>query len=208
MANADGMCVAIVGCGDDTTLNPATNTCEIDDDVRYETAGETTALGPYMAGDDNDMVKGTDGPDFIKGGKGHDTIRSMGGSDTLYGGDGNDTLYGGDGNDTLYGEAGNDTLYGGDNDDELIGGSGDNTLYGGDGEDIAIYLGAMRAVINLNDGKARVQHAIAENTDPLLGGGDSGIGEDMLLANIENVKGTHGADIIDGNNENNVLKGP
>ncbi len=198
-------------CGADTTLNEETNKCEINDDVRYETVREgTTAMDPHMAGDDDDMVKGTAEADFIEGGKGKDIIKGMAGNDTIDGGPGNDTIDGGPDDDTIDGGPGNDTIDGGDNDDELIGGSGNNALDGGAGdEDIVIYLGAMQVTVDLRTGKARVQHETATDGGNYLSledSVDSGTGDDTL-ANIENVKGTHGPDRIDGNKKANLLKG-
>ena len=132
----------------------------------------------------------------------------MGGNDTLMGDAGNDTLYGGDGDDKLDGGTGNDTIDGGAGNDELTGGSGNNTLDGGEGEDIAIYLGAMGVNVELNMNRARVQHAPPESGNPLSfdDDADSGVGVDTLTG-IENVKGTHGNDIINGDGNANLLKG-
>ncbi|MYI73187.1 MAG: calcium-binding protein [Candidatus Dadabacteria bacterium] len=143
----------------------------------------------YEDGDRNGMIAGTDMGDCIHGQEGHDSIKGMGG------------------NDMLYGNQGNDKLYGGAGDDELVGGSGDNTLDGGDGTDIAIYMDAMRVVVNLGDGVARIRHSDPEDVDELVEMGDSGIGMDTLV-NIENVKGSLlGEDIINGDDNANVLKG-
>ena len=126
----------------------------------------------------------------------------------IKGSGGDDTLYGDDGDDVLTGGTGDDTLTGGEGDDELTPGSGDNTLDGGEGEDIVIYLGAMGANVELNMNRARVQHAAPESGDPLSfdDDADSGTGIDTLM-NIENVKGTHGDDIITGDKYANLLKG-
>ena len=138
---------------------------------------------------------------------GNDSIKGLGGDDKLDGGAGDDTLYGGDDNDELIGGTGDDTIDGGAGDDEITGGSGDNALDGGDGDgDIAIYLGSLRVVVSLSHGGARVQHATSEDIDPLIGDGDDGTGTDTLT-NIENVKGTHGNDIINGDGNANLLKG-
>ena len=106
------------------------------------------------------------------------------------------------------GGTGNDTLRGGAGDDELTPGSGNNTLDGGEDEDIVIYLGAMGANVELNMNRARVQHAEPESGNPLSfdDDADSGVGIDTLT-NIENVKGTHGDDIITGDENANLLKG-
>jgi Ca2+-binding RTX toxin-like protein len=176
----------------------------------YEPVGETDAENPYEDGDGGHMLIGGDDADYIDGQGGNDSIKGMGGNDDLTGGAGDDTLYGDDGNDKLDGGTGNDTIDGGAGDDELTGGSGNNALDGGEGdEDIAIYLGAMQATVDLRSGKARVQHetpATGSGYISLEDSADSGTGNDTLT-NIENVKGTHGNDIIDGNEVANLLKG-
>ena len=200
--NMNGLCVADSQCGDGTVRDMTTGQCEAAYDVIGELDGEC-----YMDGDRDGMVQGTDEAECIMGEGGRDSIKGMGGKDNITGGPGNDRLYGGAGDDTLDGMAGNDTLDGGPDNDELIGGSGDNTLDGGAGDaDIAIYLGSMRVVVSLKDNRARVQHGVPEDVDPLLGEGDDGTGTDKL-ENIENVEGTRGRDIIDGDEKANLLMG-
>ena len=194
-------------CGDGTEPNAAGDMCVATEDDQYDPVGELEEGTCYEDGFRDGMVIGTDAAECIQGEGGDDSIKGMGGNDDLQGGPGDDTLYGGDGDDKLDGMVGDDTLDGGAGDDELTGGSGDNTLDGGEGDgDIAIYLGAMRAIINLNDGEAKVLHRTPEDVDPLVGGGDSGRGDDTLTG-IENVKGTHGDDTINGNEVANLLKG-
>jgi Ca2+-binding RTX toxin-like protein len=201
---ADGTCPTPpdpVTCLEGTVLNAAGDGCVPDPAEEYDMVGELEEGECFTGGDHrDDMIAGTEAGECIQGLGGNDSIKGMGGDDTIEGNAGHDALYGGDGDDKLDGGMGNDSLDGGDGDDELTGGSGDNALDGGDGNDIAIYLGAMRAAINLNAGTARVQHATPETVDQLVAQGDDGIGDDTL-ANIENVKGTHG----DGNA--NLLKG-
>ena len=57
--------------------------------------------------------------------------------------------------------------------------------------------------------RARVQHAPPESGNPLSfdDSADSGVGDGYLDVNIENVKGTHGDDIISGDGNANLLKG-
>ena len=188
--------LVLPSCFDDDTVEVETIVCngeevESRDDPRceetttgpegaYDLVGETTADDPYMDGDRDGMVAGTDEDDFIYGEDGDDSIKGMGGNDMLNGDAGNDTLYGGDGDDKLDGGTGDDMIDGGAGDDELIGGTGNNMLDGGEGSDTISYEEAIRAVINLGDGTARIQQATAEASDPLLGGGDSGIGEVYL----------------------------
>ena len=187
---------------------PECQAAEEEDDYLDATGG--TADRYSMGSDFDDMLAGDDEADYIDGGRGDDSIKGMGGDDSLKGNGGNDTLYGGDGDDVLDGGAGDDTIDGGAGDDELTGGSGNNTLDGGEGDgDIAIYRDAMQVTVDLRSDKARVQHET-----PVTGSGyisledsaDSGTGNDTLT-NIENVKGTHTNDRIDGNENANLLKG-
>ena len=165
----------------------------------------------HIGGDGDNMLLGNEDANCVDGGRGDDFIKGMGGNDDITGGAGVDTLYGGAGNDMLTGGAGNDTLDGGADNDELTGGSGNNMLDGGEGEDIAIFLGALQVTAGLDHGGAGgalVRHDVAMAGDGYLrpNTGDSGIGTDTLM-NIENVKGTHGNDILTGDENANLLKG-
>jgi Ca2+-binding RTX toxin-like protein len=64
-----------------------------------------------------------------------DIIKGSKLANTLCGEDGNDTIFAADGDDSLFGGAGNDKAYGGVGNDTLIGGDGNDSLYGGDGND-------------------------------------------------------------------------
>jgi len=166
--------------------------------------------GCYPDGARGNEVRGGEGDDCILGQGGDDSIEGLGGNDTLTGGAGDDTLTGGAGDDTLDGGIGDDTLHGNAGNDELIGGSGNNTLDGGDDEDIVVYLGSRRVGVSLAQNTAKVEHDPFTRGDPLDFNNtvdeDGKIGTDTLM-NIENVKGSHGNDLIDGNDENNVLMG-
>ena len=186
-------------CPDGSEEAAAANCTPVEPEPMYDEVGTTTAMDRYMDGDRDGMIAGTDGDDYIDGEDGNDSIKGMGGNDDITGGAGNDTLYGGDGNDTLYGGDGNDKLDGGGGDDELTGGAGNNVLDGGDGTDIAIYKDSARVRVSLMTNA--VTH-ITETVDP-FGGGTS---TDSLVS-IENVKGSHGDDMIDGNDGPNLLKG-
>jgi len=89
-----------------------------------------------LAGDGNDIVKGSNNGDFLGGGNGNDAITGGTGDDYITGDAGADTLIGGAGQDILYGRDGNDNLNGGIGDDILCGGAGDDTLTWSTGSDI------------------------------------------------------------------------
>ncbi|WP_170574260.1 calcium-binding protein [Ruegeria atlantica] len=132
----------------------------------------------------NDTVEGTAGEDRLDGGSGNDQLTGLGGNDFLNGGEGDDTLSGGIGDDTLIGGLGVDTLDGGEGTDTVD--------YGLDTQELN-ELSGLGFEVNLSTGRAgRRTHA-----DGL---------EDTLIS-IENVYGTEGADLITGDDKDNVLDG-
>ena len=202
-SNADGECVLDTGaCADGTILNAETGQCETDYDEVAEGTCTNDKEDRHMGGNAGNKIMGTSGNDCIDGEEGNDSIKGLAGNDDIAGGPGNDTISGGDGNDKLYGNAGDDTIEGGGGDDELTGGDGDNTLNGGAGKDIAIYKDSTRVKVSLKDGTATniTMPTDADNSFTLGGGVDELIG-------IEDVKGSHGNDIIDGDGNANLLKG-
>ena len=203
--------VTPVECGEGTILNDARTECVADPAEEYYPVGETSAVDPYADGDGPGMLVGGDEADFIHGQGGNDKIKGMGGADDIRGNEGDDTLYGGDGDDKLDGGAGNDTLMGEAGNDELIGGLGNNTLDGGAGTDIAIYLVENNVIQQVKvalsgdaDGTAIVVPTGQTSMDPF---GDATTRGMDILRSIENIKGTHGDDIIDGDGNANLLKG-
>ena len=190
---------------DDGTLAPDNDPAQCPDE--YEQIGASAADNRWEAGDGPNKLTGLETADFVDGEGGNDSIKGMGGNDDITGGPGGDTLYGGPGDDTLDGGTGDDTLDGGTGNDELTGGTGNNTLDGGIGEDTAIFLGARQVTVDVST-EALVRHTPAVTDDGYLRPDteDVGIAKDSLV-NIENVKGTHGNDIIDGDENANVLEG-
>ena len=169
---------------------------------------DTIYAGGYELFGDN-YVKGEGGNDLIYGGWDNDTLFGDEGDDTIYGGEYDDVIFGGIGNDSLYGdededwiagEAGHDRIFGGTGDDSLYGGDGNDTLMGGAGNDI---LHGERGIdtADFSDGTAGVTvnlfDEIAISTD---------LGQDRLYE-IENVIGSAGNDLIDGDHGPNMLWG-
>ena len=201
---------ASASCGDTTEYNADTGECDAIVDPGGTPVGEATCREGtedddtmLEAGSFPDNICGLGGNDTITGGPGNDTLDGGPGNDTLKGGAGDDTLKGGADNDMLYSGAGNDTLEGGAGDDELIVEGGNNMLDGGDDVDIAIYLYTGGVDANLAENKAQHLPSSSVSTNRFAGPGG---GNDMLM-NIENVKGSHTADILTGNGEDNLLKG-
>jgi Ca2+-binding RTX toxin-like protein len=179
-------------------------------------------MATFTGDDNNNWIQGHyDEDDAIYGNGGNDTLMGLTGNDLLDGGTGNDLLEGGDGNDTLYGRAGNDTLrngtgndtvYGEDGDDYLdatylsAAGTGTNQLYGGMGNDTYRVNSPVYNVVTENAG---------EGTDLV----ESVNSSYTLTANVENLTlitntstpfdgtGNGLANIIQGSNNSNVLKG-
>lgn len=113
------------------------------------------------------------------------------GDDHITGLGGNDTQSGRDGNDDLFGDEGDDMLFGGAGNDSLTGGAGADTLDGGDGID----------TIKFGDTTNGVYADLSE------GEGLSGDAFEDVYLNIENARGTHGGDVLIGNEDANLLVG-
>ncbi|KAJ01443.1 hypothetical protein PM02_19380, partial [Sulfitobacter mediterraneus] len=191
--------------GDDNIDGDTSNSEGRGDDTIYGGDGDDTIDGnrgdDYIKGEeDDDDIDGDDGNDELYGDEGHDKIDGGEGDDNIFGGFGNDDLDGDegrdrlageDGDDTLKGDEGDDALYGGDDDDILRGGEGDDLLHGERGTDTADFSdGRDGVVVNLFD-------EIAVSND---------LGTDLLY-DIENVDGSRGDDVIDGDHSRNVLRG-
>ncbi|HSO32921.1 MAG TPA: calcium-binding protein [Labilithrix sp.] len=146
---------------------------------------------------DVEIVTGSSGDDTLtaftataatlNGGPGNDTLIGDSGNDTLNGGAGNDILRGAGGNDILNGDDGNDTF------DEGSASNGGDVMTGGAGTDTVDYSARTVAVTVTMDG-------VAAN--------DGETGElDNVKADVENIKGGSGNDVITGNALSNVITG-
>ena len=119
---------------------------------------------------------------------------------TVSGGSGGDSLYGGGLDDVLIGDAGQDSLAGGAGNDVLDGGLGPDTLSGGDlvgypatnGFDLVDYSDRAAAVTVTLDGRTN--------------DGEAGEG-DNVAANVDDVAGGSGPDVIVGSDLGNELYG-
>jgi Ca2+-binding RTX toxin-like protein len=142
-------------------------------------------------GDDNVDGLGFSVGAVIHGGPGNDSLRGSDRfSDTMFGDAGDDTLEGDDSTNQFQG--GDDTLDGGDGNDTLLGDFGSDELTGGPGMDVADYIHHAEDVFISLDDQAN----------------DGNVGEnDNVHADVENVFGTMGADVIVGNGEVNDLDG-
>lgn len=115
---------------------------------------------------------------------------------TLKGGSGDDTLTGGTGDDSFDGGLGDDTFDGGAGNDTVVASSGDTTdgadiFTGGGGVDTASYALRSQSVNVSTDGAA-----------------NDGSGEhDNIMADVENVEGGSGSDVLEGSDEANELHG-
>jgi Ca2+-binding RTX toxin-like protein len=175
------------------------------EDEIYGNDGNDTIYGH----ESNDWLSGEGDNDTLYGGTGLDTLLGGGGVDHLYGGADNDTLVGGAGVDYLYGEGDNDWLYGGLDDDFLYGGAGVDHLYGnenndwlngGDGADY-LYGDAGIDTAAYGDSDATVFVSL------VTGRGFGGDAERDILSGIENLSGSRFADLLVGDDQNNVLSG-
>ncbi|MBO9560652.1 MAG: hypothetical protein J7515_18975 [Caulobacter sp.] len=120
-------------------------------------------------------------------------------AETVRTGDPADRLNGGGGDDILSSAGGDDLLFGGDGADQLLAGWGNDHLNGGEGAD---YLdgGAGFDLVRYDDATS----GVAVNLFAGVGGG--GAAGDVYVA-IEGVVGSAFADVITGDNGDNVLYG-
>jgi Ca2+-binding RTX toxin-like protein len=178
---------------------------------------------------------GVAGDDLFYGLNGNDTITGNGGNDLLFGQAGTDLLIGGDGRDILVGGAGNDTIQGGGGDDVILfgWGHGNDSVDGGDGEDRLQITGTAAnetlgatwngtTLTTLTGFTSRT--SVEEIRVDLLGSADTltyaagsaGVSVNLAtgtasgftsVANIANVTGGSGNDVLLGDNGANTLNG-
>ena len=123
--------------------------------------------------------------------RGNDQLDGSPDGDQLFSHAGNDVLDGGAGDDRLEGGEGNDALNGDGDNDVLLGGAGADALDGGTGTDVASYVPSASGVtVNLTTGT-----------------GSGGDAEGDTLVNIEDIAGSHLADVLTGDSGANVLRG-
>jgi Ca2+-binding RTX toxin-like protein len=204
MIGGDGNDTIQSGNSNDTMLGGAGN------DYLQVQNYATTRLVDGDTGVDT-LAFGDDGPAGFSGGVVFDlsstkaqtvatgVVVTVTGVENVYGSAGNDTLIGDANANTLRGGTGDDTLQSGDGNDFLDGGFGDNVIDGGAGTDTVTYAtyayGSIQSVsVSLLTGEAMfVTDGAATFHDTLAG--------------IENVIGSNGADVIEGDAGNNALRG-
>ncbi|HKB05407.1 MAG TPA: right-handed parallel beta-helix repeat-containing protein, partial [Gemmataceae bacterium] len=164
-------------------------------------------------------VHGEEGNDRLFGGRGNDLLDGGAGNDSAVGGAGNDTVAGGGGRDTLIGSAGTDTAVGPDaaalwritgagfgtvnttspfrSVEALTGGTGDDTFRFGVRGSVAGRVDGGAGVDTLDYGRLTkdVRANLVVGTATATGG----------VANIENVTGGAGNDILVGDAQANRL---
>ena len=154
-------------------------------------SGSDAGAPRAVAGDDGSASEGDDIADDVE------VVVGGAGDDVLTGGDGADMLLGGNGADTLTGGLGNDSLIGGNGLDWFLEGSapnGSDVFNGGAGLDTIDYSGRVAPVAVTMDGASA-------NDGDTLGEGDN------VAADIENVLGGAGNDVLTGNASNNRISG-
>jgi Ca2+-binding RTX toxin-like protein len=153
-----------------------------------------------------DILIGDANANLIDGGDGRDVVQGGGGGDTLHGGNGDDQIIG---NTFGSGVASSTTnLFGDDGNDTLFGSAGKDVMDGGTGNDWADYT--QEDVDQQTGGGSHWHHygwQPGVTVDLSTGTGQGGYAEGDTYANIENVRGTAGNDIITGDGNDNILVG-
>ena len=155
------------------------------------TAGVTVRLNDLPddgAPGEGDNVLGSLGG--ILGGSGDDTLEAGPDSTGLVGGAGDDTLIGSPEGESLLGQEGNDDLAAGGGNDSLGGGAGADRIGGGPGRDEASYAGELEP-LRLTIGNGPGDGAEGENDD--------------ILADVEDLIGGRGSDVMVGDADANRL---
>ncbi len=136
------------------------------------------------------VIDGAAGNDIINY---RDFVTSIGKPTLLEGGPGNDGIYGSPAGESLDGGTGDDTLHGYGGNDTLIGSAGADQLYGDAGNDTADYS-AYTANLKLS-------------LDNIANDGPTGSADANIHADIENIIGGSGNDLIIANPFANKLIG-
>lgn len=183
-----------------------------------------------------ERIKGTPGRDVIVAKGGNDVVLGKGGRDVICGNSGNDALDGGPGNDRLYegpsvpvgtgescdlhleggggddrliGGAAHECLDGGPGEDRLVGGDGWDQFWPGDGDDVMVggppdgdFTGTALQwadIVFYDQSPAAITLSFAAGTS-------SGWGNDTLDT-IDSAWGSHFADVLTGDDEDNQIYG-
>lgn len=154
-----------------------------------------------ITGDDSsETISGTSGDDVICAGGGNDVVHGLGGDDVILGGEGDDTLIGGAGNNVIDGQAGDDVLGAGSGDDLLAGGVGtDRLTYSDRPASDPVTVALAHAGGAPYDGTLGGRSYTAEN-------GSTGE-DDWVFEDIEDLRGSQGADDLTGSDAANTITG-
>jgi CSLREA domain-containing protein len=147
-----------------------------------------------------EVFEGTIKDDHFTGGLGFDALSGADGNDILSGYAGKDRLYGGDGRDRLDGDSGNDMIGGGRAGDRIFGAEGDDIIRGGRGHD---FMDGGTGADTLSYSSARASVAI--NLRHGTASGSFATGDQFI--NIENLRGSAFADVLTGNDGDNLIEG-
>ena len=159
-------------------------------------------LEDFSLGRGNDTLIGSPGNEFIGGGEGNDLLQGMGGNDSLQGDSGDDRLEGGAGADFII--TGNDA-------DLASGGAGDDTFHGDFFDDDTDRFGGGGGFDSFDSDVETTRESLQIS---LNGRADDGfrtslreVPDDNVLADIEDVVGGDGDDVLIGSRRPNQLSG-
>lgn len=213
----------VIGSLYDDTLTGGTGPEWLEGNDGADTISLNTGNDTALGGRGDDTLLGGDGNDNLAGGAGADSIDGGTGSDTanysdftaavtvdLAAGTSSDgdrlsdieNVTGGAGNDTLIGNSGANILAGGAGNDTFVGGAGTDTFIGGSGSDTIDYSSVTGGGIT-----AVLIDAAFPSARGVTQAGATGDAHGDLLSEIENLIGSAGNDIFQGNSAANRLEG-
>lgn len=168
--------------GSDAADNVAAGTTSGNDLINLN-AGSSSTADVTITGDDSLQFVGGTGNDIFTGQGGAGTGTATTTPIDIIGGPGNDTLTGGNGNDTIDPGKGNDTVSGAGGDDSMLASGGNDSYDGGTGTTNTFDAGGETAAVKVDLGAGTATGA--------------SIGSDTLT-NINKVRGTAFADVLNG----------
>ncbi len=164
-------------------------------DITLSNRNDTASIATVVPPTTRARMNGGTGNDALFGTPANDELSGSSDVDSIFGRAGNDTIDGDNGNDNLFGEEGADEINGDRNNDYIDGGPGGDAMRGGSNNDTVSYITRTAGVPAQIGGQAG-------NADDAVPGVI-----DTINADVENLLGGSGPDVLIGDRDGNLLIG-